>query len=272
MVAVGRRALGSPNVGERSEYRPGTFCWADVTTTDQEGAKAFYCGLFGWEADDRPVGDGIYYSMMRLDGKDVAAISPQPPQQREAGLPPIWNSYVSVESADATAERAKELGGDVHAEPFDVLEAGRMTVLRDPQGAFLLAWQPRDHFGAALVNGPGALSWNELATSNLDAAESFYADLFSWTTTPMEQSETPYRVIKNGDAYNGGMRQLDREGAPPHWLVYLGTDDVEGALAKVEELGGARLSDPMDVQMATIGVAQDPQGAVFALYAGQFER
>jgi uncharacterized protein len=76
-------------MGERTEYTPGTFCWADLTTTDQDAAKTFYGGLFGWEAEDMPVGDGVYYSMQRVEGKDVAAISPQQQQQREAGVPPL---------------------------------------------------------------------------------------------------------------------------------------------------------------------------------------
>src|SRR5436190_10791270 len=124
-------------MGERTQYAPGTFCWTDLTTTDQAAAKAFYGALFGWEAQDMPVGEGIHYSMMRLDGKDVAAISPQPPQQRDAGVPPVWNSYVAVESADAAANRAQELGASVHAPPFDVLEAGRMAVHPGPPGRLL---------------------------------------------------------------------------------------------------------------------------------------
>ena len=90
-------------MGERTQYAPGTFSWTDLTTTDQDAAKAFYGSLFGWEADDRPVGDDMVYSIMRIDGKDVAAISPQPEMQRDAGAPPAWNSYVTVESADAAA-------------------------------------------------------------------------------------------------------------------------------------------------------------------------
>src|SRR5919204_1664809 len=99
-------------MGERTGYEPGTFCWADLATTDQDAAKAFYSGLFGWEAEDMPVGDGASYSLQRLRGKDVAAIAPQPPQQRDAGVPPVWNNYVTVESADAAADRAAELGGN----------------------------------------------------------------------------------------------------------------------------------------------------------------
>jgi uncharacterized protein len=258
-------------MGERTQHAPGTFCWTDLTTSDQPAAKAFYSGLLGWEADDMPVGDGAVYSMMRLDGHDVAAISPQQPQQREAGVPPTWNSYVAVESADAVAERAGELGATVHAPAFDVLDAGRMAVIQDPQGAFFMAWEPRRHVGATLVNAPGALVWNELASPDLEASAAFYGDLFGWTIAPFEASPQPYLSIRNGDANNGGIRELSPPGVPPHWLVYLGCEDIDAALAKVEELGGTRIDGPIDIQMAKIGIVQDPQGATFALYAGQLE-
>src|SRR5439155_15774384 len=77
-------------MGERTEYTPGTFSWTDLTTTDQDAAKQFYGSLFGWTADDRPVGDEMVYSMMQVGGKDVAAISPQPQMMRDAGAPPTW--------------------------------------------------------------------------------------------------------------------------------------------------------------------------------------
>jgi predicted enzyme related to lactoylglutathione lyase len=258
-------------MSERTQYTPGTFCWTDLTTTDQDAAKAFYSSLFGWEAEDMPVGEGVYYSMQRLDGKDVAAISPQPQMQRDAGVPPTWNSYVSVESADAAADRAKELGATVHAPPFDVMEAGRMAVIQDPQGAFFFVWQPNRHFGAALVNAPGAFSWNELASPDLDASKAFYSSLFGWSVEPFEGSPQPYLTIKNGDSNNGGIRALDPPGTPPHWLVYFAIDDIDEGLAKVQELGGTKLAGPIDIGVAKIGIVQDPQGAVFALYAGALE-
>ncbi|MDP9294247.1 MAG: VOC family protein [Actinomycetota bacterium] len=258
-------------MGERTRHTPGTFCWTDLTTSDQPAAKAFYSGLLGWEADDMPVGDGAVYSMMRLDGHDVAAISPQQPQQREAGVPPTWNSYVAVESADAVAERAGELGATVHAPAFDVLDAGRMAVIQDPQGAFFMAWEPRRHIGATLVNAPGALVWNELASPDLEASAAFYGDLFGWTIEPFEASPQPYLSIRNGDANNGGIRELSPPGVPPHWLVYLGCEDIDAALAKAEELGGTKMAGPIDIEIAKFGIVQDPQGGVFALYAGQLE-
>ena len=93
--------------------------------------------------------------MMQLDGKPVSAIAPQPQRQRDAGVPPAWQSYVTVQDADAAVARAKELGGGAHTDAFDVMEVGRMAVLQDPQGAYFMIWQPRARIGASLVNGPG---------------------------------------------------------------------------------------------------------------------
>jgi predicted enzyme related to lactoylglutathione lyase len=257
-------------MGERSGYAPGTFCWVDLATTDQEAAKSFYGSLFGWEAQDVPAGEGATYSLMRLDGKDVAAIAPQPPQQRDAGVPPVWNSYVSVASADETAERAQELGGTVHAAPFDVLEAGRMAVIQDPQGAYVMAWQPKEHFGAALVNAPGALVWNELQSPDPAASASFYGELFGWRIEQAEGMQETYLAVKVGQASNGGIREL-APGTPPSWLAYFGVEDVERALARVGELGGATLAGPIDIGIAKLAVVADPQGAVLAIYAGMLE-
>jgi predicted enzyme related to lactoylglutathione lyase len=258
-------------MGERTKYTPGTFSWTDLTTTDQDAAKAFYGALFGWQATDYPVEEGIVYSMMSLDGKDVAAISPQPQQQRDAGAPPLWNSYITVESADAALEKAKALGATVHAPAFDVMDAGRMGVVQDPQGAFFLVWEPKDHIGAALVNARGALSWNELATPDLNASPGFYSELFGWTLEPFEGSEMPYYTIQNSEGRaNGGMRPA-MEQEPAYWLVYFGSNDIDADLAKVSELGGRQMMGPTEIGVGKIGIVQDPQGAVFALYAGEFQ-
>lgn len=259
-------------MGERSEYAPGTFCWSELSTTDLDGAKTFYAGLLGWEASDNPVPDDGVYSVQSVGGKRVAAISPQPEQQREAGLPAMWNTYISVESADATAEKATELGATVHAPAFDVMDVGRMAVIQDPQGAFFMPWEPRALIGAELVNAPGALVWNELASPDLDASSKFYSGLFGWKIESLPSSAMgTYLAIKNGTANNGGMRELAPPGTPPHWLVYFGVDDVEEALAKADELGGSTVLGATDIQIAKIAVLADPQGAAFAIYAGQLE-
>ena len=258
-------------MAERSGYTSGTFCWAELATNDQQAAKSFYGGLFGWDADDTPVDDtGSYYSMQLIDGKPVAAIAAQPQQQRDAGVPPLWNSYISVDSADAVADRAKELGATLHAPPFEVMSVGRMAVIQDPQGAYFMPWEPRDHFGAALVNQPGALVWNELQSPDLDASAAFYGPLFGWELEESPGALGRYLMIKNGDSYNGGMRELTPP-SPPNWLTYFAAEDLEQALAKLGELGGSTIAGPIDIEVARIAVVADPQGAVFVLYAGQLD-
>ena len=258
-------------MGQRTKYTPGTFSWADLTTPDQAGARTFYAALFGWTFDNRPIGDGVVYSMALSDGHSVGAISPQPQQQRDAGAPPMWNSYITVQDADAALARAKELGANVHADAFDVMQAGRMGVIQDPQGAYFCVWEPRDTIGAELVNAPGALSWNELGSPDLDASAAFYGDLFGWTTEPMP-GDMPYLIIQTAaQRSNGGIRPPMPEGAPPFWLVYFATDDLGISLAKVSEHGGSVLMGDTDIGIAHIAVVADPQGAVFALYAGRLD-
>ena len=148
-------------MGERTSYAPGTFSWVDLQTTDQDAAKSFYADLLGWEYQEIPIGDGSTYAMAKLQGHSVAAIG----GVQGDDMPAHWNCYVTVESADASADRARELGATIIAPPFDVFDAGRMAVLQDPQGAFLSVWEPKENIGAGLVNAPGALArWRGLAS------------------------------------------------------------------------------------------------------------
>src|SRR3954453_6242988 len=144
-------------MGERTSYAPGTFSWAELVTSDAEAAKAFYTSVFGWEYRDNPVPGGSVYSTALRDGKDVAALF-------TSDQPPHWNCYVTVESVEATSSRAAELGATIAAEPFDVMDVGRMAVIVDEVGAGLCLWEPRSHIGASLVNAPGAMAWNDLLT------------------------------------------------------------------------------------------------------------
>ena len=261
------------DVGERTSYSPGTFSWVDLSATDQDAAKTFYTQLFGWQCNDNPIGEGMIYSIMSVDGKDVAAISSQPQQQRDAGVPPTWNSYISVRSADEVAERAAQLGAHVHAEPFDVLDVGRMAVVQDPQGAFVLLWEPRARIGADLVNVHGALVWNELASPDVEASSRFYSELFGWTIEPIPGSEIPYLTIKTADGHsNGGMRAQMPDEPVPYWLTYFGVGALGQTLAQLEQLGGRKLVGPQSIgEAGELAVVEDPQGAVFALYSGRFD-
>jgi predicted enzyme related to lactoylglutathione lyase len=254
-------------MGERTSYAPGAFSWAELATSDADAAKAFYTSVFGWEYEDNPIGDGQVYSMARRDGKDVAALF-------SSDQPPHWNCYVTVASADESAARAAEHGGRALADPFDVMDVGRMAVVADPTGAALCLWEPRRHIGAALVNAPGAMTWNDLVTPDPDAAASFYGALFGWTTEEMPEAGG-YRVIKNGERSNGGIVRLDPErmGAetPPSWMPYFGHEDVDRLVEEVGGLGGRVFNGPVQMPQGSIAVLGDPQGAVFAVWTGRYE-
>jgi predicted enzyme related to lactoylglutathione lyase len=254
-------------MGERTSYAPGTFSWAELATSDGEAAKGFYATLFGWDYDDNPIGDGQVYSMARRDGRHVAALF-------DSEQPPHWNCYVTVESADDATARAGEHGATVMMEPFDVMEVGRMSVIADPTGAALCLWEPRSHIGASLVNTPGAMTWNDLVTPDPVAAARFYEALFGWTTEEVPDAGG-YRVIRNRDRANGGMMPLDPQrmgpAAPPNWMPYFGHEDVERLVEEVGGLGGRVLTGPVRMPQGSIAVLADPQGAVFAVWTGEYE-
>jgi len=173
---------------ERTSYDQGTPNWVDLPTSDQAAAKTFYAGLFGWTYDDQPMGEGQVYSMAMLGGHQVAAISPQPPEMAAAGAPPMWNTYLAVDSVDDATAKVEAAGGKVAMAPFDIMDAGRMSYVMDPSGAPVALWQAGQHIGATLVNEPGTINWNELITSDPGAAR-FYADVVGLTTETMDMGE-----------------------------------------------------------------------------------
>jgi predicted enzyme related to lactoylglutathione lyase len=253
-------------MGERESYEQGTFSWTDLSTPDAEASKAFYGPLFGWDFKDNPIPEGGIYVMAKLGGRSAAAMYESTERH------PAWASYVTVDDADAITERARELGANVMSEPFDVMDFGRMAVLQDPPGAVFCVWQPGTSIGAQVVNGPGALSLNQLNTTDLDAARRFYTDLFGWRFEDIQGGPGPYTAIHHGDNLAGGMMQLPPgQPAPPHWLVYFGSDDLDRAAEQISSAGGRVVVEKMDVPGGQILVAQDPQGATFALVAGRFD-
>ena len=250
-------------MGERESYAPGTFCWADLGTTDADAAKGFYTAVFGWQAVDTPVGDAGTYTTFKLDGSDVAAMYEMGEEER-AALTPHWSSYVSVEDVDSLAPRVLELGGEVLAEPVDVMRAGRMTALRDPTGAIVHLWQPREQAGAGRVNDAGFMVWNELATPDPARARDFFSALLGWT---LEPEESGYGVIKNRGALNGGIRP-PQQGEPTHWLVYFTVESCDETIKKIRDAGGSVIAGPMETPVGRAAAVRDPQGAPFALFEG----
>lgn len=253
-------------MGERSSYGSGTFCWFELSTPDPAGAKAFYSGLLGWSYDDRPAGPGRVYTMCRLRDRDVAALQ----EAMAADQPPAWLNYVAVEDAAASAARARELGGTVLMDAFDVMDAGRMALLADPGGAVFAVWQAGRTIGATLVNEPGAVAWNDLRTTDVEGARDFYGGLFGWRLED-PGSGGRYFTIYTEHGMNGGVMPGAAAGVPPRWVPYFAVTDLDAALATAQDLGARLMTGPMDVPSGRFADLADPQGAAFSLLTGELD-
>jgi predicted enzyme related to lactoylglutathione lyase len=275
---------------ERDGYIPGVPCWIDTNQPDPDAAADFYGRLFGWELENvMPEDAEGTYLMARIRGGDVAAIGSTPP-----GAPPAatWNTYVWVDSADDTVARAGDAGGTVLMEPFDVMDAGRMAVVTDPEGAAFSLWQAKDHKGAQVVNEHGSLNFNGLATRDPKAAEAFYGAVFGWQTLALpaglmwtlpgygdhleERSPGLREQMAQMSAPDGFIDVVaafapiakDDTTTPAHWNVTFGVDDVDAIAANAQKLGGEVLSGPVDAPWSRTALIRDPQGATFI--ASQF--
>jgi uncharacterized protein len=270
---------------ERDGYIGGVPCWVDTSQPDPEAAVDFYRGLFGWELENvMPEGSEGTYFMARIRGGDAAAISSVPP-----GAPPMatWNTYIWVDSADETAAKVSAAGGKVLMDPFDVMEAGRMAVCADPEGAVFFLWQAGRSKGAQIVNEAGALNFNGLNTRDPESAKRFYGSVFGWDTMSFGPSTAMWTLSAYGDQLerdNPGLRESMREGGTPgfenvvaslqtlgpdqpdtpaHWSVTFAVDDADAIAEKAAELGGQVTVPPFDAPWVRMTVITDPQGATF---------
>lgn len=258
-----------PHAGAQPlRHDPGTFCWMDLATTDLPGALAFYSAMFGWTTTDMG-GPDLPYMMIHHGGRDIGGIYILPEQQRERGIPPHWLPYIAVEDAGATAALVREHAGRVVSEPCAVGDAGTTAVALDPQGAMFALWQPRGHPGAGTLHAPGAMTWNELGTSDLGSALTFYGAVFGWSSRLMDQaSDPPYHLLLQGQRTVGGAYPLEGPvaGAPPHWMTYFAVPDCDAAAARAGELRAEVHVPPTDIpDTGRFAMIKDPQGAYFCV-------
>ena len=156
-----------------------------------------------------PMGDMGSYVMLQKDGKTVCALYQMPPEMMEAMPHPYWQSYICVEDADGSAQKAIELGGNVLMGPADVFDAGRMAIIQDATGAAVGLWQPKAHIGAQVFGEPGTLGWFELLTGDTDGASEFYGGLLGWTSRGgSAAAEHGYMEFQSDGQSVAGMMQI----------------------------------------------------------------
>jgi predicted enzyme related to lactoylglutathione lyase len=254
-----------------TQHAPGSFCWPELASSDQNAAKTFYATLFGWTFRDTPISDHEVYTIFQLDGRDCAALYTMQAEMKKQGVPPHWGTYIAVTSADAAVAKVKQIGGTVIMEPFDVMENGRMAVIQDPAGAVFSVWQANKHGGIGVSGEPGSLAWTQLNATKVAPAKAFYAQLFDWKMQddPMSNGLGDYTtLILNGQPIGGMMPMPPDQPAsvPSHWLAYFAVADVDATAAKVTAGGGQIAVPPTDIPgIGRFAVCRDPQGAHFSV-------
>jgi uncharacterized protein len=259
-------------MSERNGYPQGTPCWADISTGDPDGARAFYARLFGWEWEVNP--DPAYggYSIALLRGKRIVGLGPK----MDENGPTAWVTYFAVDDAAATAAAVPGAGGALVMPVMPIADQGVMALAADPAGAVFGLWQQGVHRGSELVNEPGTVVWTELVAPDIEREAEFYASVLGVTAedldagSPEADASMPvYKLVKvDGRTVAGAMPPMPgMEGLPPHWGIYFEVADIDAAVAQAQELGATMLSPVQKTPQGPMATFADPQGGVFAVIA-----
>jgi hypothetical protein len=239
--------------------------WVDLTSSDAAASREFYGKLFGWDIEVNADPQYGGYGMARIDGQDVAGISPK----MDPNSPTAWSIYIGTDDPEELTEKVRAAGGTVVMEPFAVGEMGKMAVYQAPDGAFISAWQPA---GMSTFNTGSAntFGWAELSSRDIDKAVAFYGKVFGWTPHQMETGEggPPYTELQlDGKSIAGAMPMNPMVPAemPSYWLVYFGVEDVDKSHQKAIDAGASEMMAPQDFPGGRFSILGDPQGAAFGL-------
>jgi uncharacterized protein len=243
----------------------GAPCWIDLSTSDTAAARDFYTGVFGWTAGEASEEFGGYF-MFDHKGAPVAGCMPA-----MNGAPAdIWSVYLTVADAGQTLETAAAAGGQVAVPAMAVADLGTMGVVIDPGGAAIGLWQPGQFPGITNSGDAGLPSWFELHASDYAGALAFYRDVFGWTIQTMADTpEMKYSVLDHGGNQLAGIFDASGQGPDTRfgWTFYIWVDDADATAARVTQLGGSVLDQPVDTPYGRLATVADPQGAVFKLMA-----
>ena len=243
----------------------GRFVWHELMTTDTDAASDFYSRVVPWKAED----SGMPSYSIWMSGKVRAGGLMALPESDGPATPPHWIIYVGTPDVDATVEAAEKLGGKVLKPAADIPNVGRFAVLSDPQGAAFAVFTPSSmpEEGILPSGGVGDFTWHELATTDPDAALSFYTELFGWSKgAAHDMGDMTYHIVTLDGKDVGGVYKARDNSTPPNWLSYVRVADASKAANAVKSAGGRVLNGPMEVPGGSwIVQVLDPQGGAIAL-------
>ena len=252
----------------RAHAPAGSPCWVDLWTSDVGGSRAFYGELLGWESGEPDPEFGGYFIFTR-QGVDIAGCMGDMGEGMEAN--DTWKVYLATDDINATTEAA---GAEILAPAMPVGELGIQTVLVDPTGANLGAWEEGTFPGFTVLDEHGAPGWFELHTRQYATALDFYRTVFHWETASVGDSDAlRYATMQDPVSKEPLAGILDAsgflpEGTPPYWALYWEVDDADAAVTVVESLGGSVVRAVEDTPYGRIATVADPAGAIFRLRTG----
>ncbi len=236
-----------------------TFCFAELNTHDVDQARRFYAGIFGWTTAPL-AGDGAYL-MFQSEGRDVAGL-------RHGKGATRWIPYLSVQDADGTTMRARELRASVIAPPFEMDGVARKAVIHDPAGGVVGLWEARGHAGAAVLDAPASMWWAELLTRDFQGAKNFYSALLGWKPIDTLKYGIRYSVFKLGEEAVAGLLPIGADWGPvsPYWQILFAVEQCDATVEKARAAGGSLVFGPNDIpNSGRAAVITDPAGAIFVV-------
>ncbi|HWU92774.1 MAG TPA: VOC family protein [Sphingomicrobium sp.] len=252
---------------------PGDFIWYELMTTDADGAKTFYDAVVGWNIGEGAPEFGGYRMIGRSDGGSAGGVLPITDEMAQHGARPMWLGYINVADVDAKVAAIEADGGRALMAPADIPGIGRIAMVADPQGAAFYVMKPippADKPNARSdVFSPDAVqrcAWNELVTTDLDAARRFYPEQFGWTlgdVMPMGPMGDYQFILQDGVMIGAMFAPPERQ---PAWRFCFRVDNLGRSVDAIRAGGGEILAGPMQLpDGGTIVQATDPQGAFFML-------
>ena len=247
----------------------GRFVWYDLLTTDPQAAMAFYSDVIGWKT--RAYAPDGSYTMWVGNQGPLGGVMTLPEQAKEMGAPSHWMANVEVADLAASVARVRALGGRIFVEPKIIPEIGSIAVIGDPQGAAITLFTPSATMASHDSSKAQEFTWNELITTDHEAAFAFYSAVFGWEML-LDHDMGPmgaYRIFgRHGQRLGGMFTKPAAMAMPPAWLHYVQVDDLDAAIARAKAGGATLKNGPMEVPGgALVAHLTDAQGAAFALHA-----
>lgn len=248
------------------------FVWHDLNLKDVDGAKRFYGETFNWRFESSDNGP---YLHIKAGDEMIGGIRQTGPNEQ---APPHWLGYIAVDDVAATVASIGKAGGKIYMPTTAMEKVGTFAVAADPTGAVFAPWKsarPEEDKEPTGNAKPFTFCWDELLTTNPDAAAKFYPTVFGWTAEKMDMGPAgTYTLFHRPGTKNdkgapkgaGGMMKAPDMVPHSFWLPYILVDNPDTISERAQRLGATVTVPPTDIpNIGRFACWMDPQNAAIAV-------